>query len=73
MGFCLLKQDKSFVLVYRISCNKRPQYLFNFQVLRCSAYRRTALKKRRGLFQSHRNYLREISKLSNLLSPNDNS
>ena len=37
--------------VYHISSNKRPQYLFNFEALRCCAYWRSAFKRGRLLFQ----------------------
>ena len=53
---------------YRISSNKRPRHLFNFEALRCSAYWRVALKGGRYLFQSQRNYSHKISKLDNSLS-----
>ena len=56
--------------IYRISTNKFP--VFNFNVLRCGAYWRAALKRGRRLFPSKRNYLNEISKVCNFLYPNNN-
>ena len=57
---------------YRILSNKPPQSLFNFGVLRCSAYWRTVLTGGRHLFQRQRNYSQEISEMCNFLFPNKN-
>ena len=61
-----------FILIYRISSNKRPYRLFNFETLRHGASWRAALKGRRSLFKNKRNYSYEISQFCYFVFPNNN-
>ena len=58
-------------MLYRISSDKHPRWLFNFVALRCGAYWRAALRKGNRLFQSEKIYSCEISKICHFLHQNN--
>ena len=57
-------------MLYRISSDKHPRWLFNFVALRCGAYWR-ALRKGNRLFQSEGIYSCEISEICHFLHENN--
>ena len=57
---------------HRISSNKRPRRLLNFETVRCAAYYRAALIRGRRLFQSWENEQYWMSKPCHILSQNKN-